>query len=99
VPAVVVNIEFYGVVRDLVPDPKVELRLDDGDSATFRTVLEGLAERYGPALRDRLFDRYGPSSFVKMFSRGRAVTDLDLPLPEEDGSAIRIIVFAAAGGG
>lgn len=96
---VIVNVEFYGVVRDIVRDTKVELRLDDREGATFRKVLEGLAERYGPALHDRLFDRYGPSSFVKVFSGGKAVTDLDQPLPEGDGPAIRIIVFAAAGGG
>ena len=98
-PPIVVNLELYGVVRDLIPDSKVELRLDDGEGATFRKVLEGLAQTYGPALQDRLFDRYGPSSFVKVFAGGRLVTDLDQPLPDVDGRAIRIIVFAAAGGG
>lgn len=98
-PPIVVNLELYGVVRDLIRDSKVELRLDDGEGATFRKVLEGLAKTYGPALQDRLFDRYGPSSFVKVFAGGRLVTDLDQPLPDADGQAIRIIVFAAAGGG
>lgn len=96
---VVVNIELYGVVRDIVRDTKVELRVDDGEGVTFRKVLEGLAKSYGPALQDRLFNRYGPSSFVKVFAGGRLVTDLDQPLPETEGKAIRIIVFAAAGGG
>jgi hypothetical protein len=98
-PPVVVNIELYGVVRDVIPDSKMELRLDEQGDATFRKVLDGLAERYGPALKDRLFDRYGLSSFVKVFSAGRLVTDLDQPLPQEKGQTIRIIVFAAAGGG
>ena len=98
-PPIVVDIELYGVVRDLIRDRKLELRLDDGEGATFRKVLEGLAQTYGPALQDRLFDRYGPSSFVKVFAEGRLVTDLDRPLPDADGQAIRIIVFAAAGGG
>ena len=98
-PPIVVNIELYGVVRDLIRDSKIELRLDEGEGATFRMVLEGLAQTYGPALRDRLFDRYGPSSFVKVFAGGRLVTDLDQLLPNADGRAIRIIVFAAAGGG
>jgi hypothetical protein len=99
VTPVVVNIELYGVVRDIVRDTKVELRVDDGEGVTFRKVLEGLAKSYGPALQDRLFNRYGPSSFVKVFAGGRLVTDLDQPLPETEGKAIRIIVFAAAGGG
>ncbi len=100
-PPVVVNIELYGVVRDLIRDTKIELRLDQrgGEGATFRMVLEQLGRNYGPALQDRLFDRYGPSSFVKVFAGGRLVTDLDQPLPEDDGQAMRIIVFAAAGGG
>lgn len=98
-PPVVVKIELYGVVRDIVRDSKVELRLDDGAGVTFSKVLKGLAETYGPALQERLFDRYGPSSFVKVFAGGRLVTDLDQPLPDTGGKAIRIIVFAAAGGG
>ena len=96
---VVVNVELYGVVRDLVRDSKVELQLPDRGSATFRTVLEGLAERYGPALQDRLFDRFGPSSFVKVFAGGKAVIDLDEALPIEHEPVVRIIIFAAAGGG
>lgn len=96
---VVVNIELYGVVRDIVRDTKVELRLENGDGVTFKRVLEGLVHTYGPALQDRLFNRYGPSSFVKVFAGGRLVTDLDQPLPDIEGNAIRIIVFAAAGGG
>ena len=98
-PPVKASLEIYGVVRDLIPDTKVELWLDDGEHATFRKVLEGLVQRYGPALQDRLFNRYGPSSFVTVFAQGRLVTDLDQPLPDGDGQAIRIIVFAAAGGG
>jgi len=99
VAPVVVRIELYGVVRDIVRESRVELQLDDGDGATFKDALEGLGREYGPALQDRLFDRYGPSSFVKVFAEGRLVTDLDQPLPSTEGQAIRIIVFAAAGGG
>ena len=38
-PPVVVKIELYGVVRDIVRDSKVELRLDDGEGATFTVKL------------------------------------------------------------
>jgi hypothetical protein len=99
VPPVVVKIELYGVVRDIVRDTKVELRLDSGEGVTFKNVLEGLVHTSARALQDRLFDRYGPSSNVKVFAGGRPVKDLDQPLPETEGQAIRIIVFAAAGGG
>jgi hypothetical protein len=95
----VVNIELYGIVRDIVHDTGVELRLDDSEAVTFKNVLEGLVQTYGPALQGRLFDRYGPSSFVKVFAGGRLVTDLNQPLPDTEGNVIRIIVLAAAGGG
>jgi hypothetical protein len=96
---VTVSVELYGIVRDLVKETKIELELPDSESPTFRDVLEGLSRRHGPALRDRLFDRYGPSSFVKVFAAGRPVTDLDQPLDAESGQAVRVIIFAAAGGG
>jgi molybdopterin converting factor small subunit len=99
VQPVVVKVELYGIVRDLVKDRNVELQLPDRETATFRTVLEGLAQRYGPALQDRLFDRFGPSSFVKVFAEGKAVEDLDEALPIEHEPVVRIIIFAAAGGG
>ena len=95
----VVNIELYGIVRDIVRDTKVELLLDDSEGVTFKNVLEGLVRTYGPALQDRLFNRYGPSSVVKVFAGGRLVTDLNQSLADTEGRAIRIIVFAAAGGG
>ena len=83
----------------MVKENKVELVLPDRGSATFRTVLEGLAQRYGPALQDRLFDRFGPSSFVKVFAEGKAIKDLDEALPIDREQVVRIIIFAAAGGG
>ncbi len=94
-----VKIDLYGVVRDLVKDSKVEVQLPERDGATFRALLEALAERYGPALHDRLFDRYGVRSHVTVLAAGRVIRDLDETLPSEDGPAVRIIVFAAAGGG
>ena len=99
-PPVVVNIELYGVVRDIVRDtqggaPSWTTAKASRSGTSWRAWLQS----YGPALQDRLFDRYGPSSFVKVFAGGRLVTDLDQPLPDTDGKAIRIIVFAAAGGG
>jgi hypothetical protein len=96
---VILSVELYGVVRDVVKDTKVELELPDRRRATYRELLEGLAERYGPGLRGRLFDRSGPASYVKVFAGGRVITDLDQPIHTESDQAVRVIVFAAAGGG
>lgn len=94
-----VKIEIYGVVRDLVKDAKVELQLPEGDGVTFRAVLEALGERFGPAFRDRLFDTRGVRSHVTVIAGGKVIKDLDETLPGEDEPAVRVIIFAAAGGG
>jgi molybdopterin converting factor small subunit len=94
-----VNIDLYGVVRDLVKDTRIELQLPEGGKATFRVLLDALAERYGPALRDRLFDRHGVRSHVTVLASGRVIKDLDETLPSGDEPAVRVIIFAAAGGG
>jgi len=96
---VVVNVELYGIVRDLVKESKVEVSLPDQEGASYGDVLENLAQRFGPVFRDRLFGDHGLLSFVKVYAGGRAVVDLDEALPAGDGPVVRIIVFAAAGGG
>jgi molybdopterin converting factor small subunit len=94
-----VKVELYGVVRDLVKDRIVEVRLPDGEGASYGDILENLVERFGPAFRDRLFGSQGLLSFVKVYADGRPVEDLDEALPVGDALGVRIIVFAAAGGG
>jgi len=92
-------VELYGVVRDLVRDANLEVRLPDREGLTFGDVLEELAERHGPAFRDRLFGSQGLLSHVKVYCGGKPVDDLSRPLPAGEEQAVRIIVFAAAGGG
>jgi molybdopterin converting factor small subunit len=96
---VVVKVELYGVIRDLVKDTNMEVDLSERDGASFGDVLEELAERHGPAFRDRLFGSRGLLSHVKVYSDGRPVEDLSQSLPAGDDLVVRIIVFAAAGGG
>lgn len=96
---VVVNVELYGIIRDLVRDRNVEVSLPDREGASYGDVLESLAERYGPAFRERLFGSQGLLSFVKVYAGGKPVEDLDQALPAGDDPVVRIIVFAAAGGG
>jgi hypothetical protein len=96
-----VQVEIYGTVRDLIKKSKLEVDLSDRASGTYRDVLEALVGQYGPALRARIF---GPEndllSHVKIFSGGTPVKDLDGPIAPADGVAnVKIIVFAAAGGG
>jgi hypothetical protein len=94
-----IEVELYGVVRDLVKESRVQVTLPEGEEATFRDVLESMVDRFGPAFRERLFGREGLLSFVKVYAGGRMVTDLDETVPSNEGAGVRIIVFAAAGGG
>jgi molybdopterin converting factor small subunit len=96
---VVVSVELYGVIRDLVKDHNVEVRLTKRGRASFRDVLDELVDRYGPAFRDRLFGSDGLLGYVRVYADGRPVEDLSEPLPAGDEPAVRIIVMAAAGGG
>jgi hypothetical protein len=98
VQSVVVNVELYGVVRDLVKEPRVAVDVS-AQPATVLDVLEALADRYGPAFRDRLFSNGGLLGYVKVYADGKPVEDLSQPLPADEESAVRIIVMAAAGGG
>jgi hypothetical protein len=94
-----IEVELYGVVRDLVKESRVRVTLPEGEEATFRDVLESMVDRFGPAFRERLFGREGLLSFVKVYAGGRMITDLDETVPSKEGAGVRIIVFAAAGGG
>jgi hypothetical protein len=98
--SVVVNVELYGVIRDLVREKNVEVTLPAGGDGTYRDVLGELGARFGPAFRERILDASGQLlSFVKLYVGGRRVDDLDQALSTRDGPVVRIIVFAAAGGG
>jgi hypothetical protein len=99
VEPLVVNVELYGIVRDLVKDRNVEVRLPHREGASYGDVLESLAERFGPAFRSRLFGSQGLLSHVKVYAGGKPVEDLAQALPDGGDPALRIIVFAAAGGG
>ena len=96
--SVVVSVELYGIIRDLVQEPRVLIDVSSRP-ATVRDVLEALADRYGPAFRDRLFGSDGLLGYVRVYADGRPVEDLSETLPAGDEPAVRIIVMAAAGGG
>jgi molybdopterin converting factor small subunit len=97
---VAVKVDIYGTVRDLVKENRIEVLVPEGDGATFRDVLEKVAERFGPDFRERLYAGPGQLGFVKVYLRGRLVDNLDEPLPKEDGQPeVRLIFLAVVGGG
>ena len=94
-----IAVELYGVVRDVVKESRIDVELPEGGEATFRDMLDSMSQRFGPTFRDRLFGRDGLLSFVKVYAGVRMITDLDETVPSGEGAGVRIIVFAAAGGG
>jgi hypothetical protein len=95
------EVEIYGVVRDLIKESKLEVDLSGRPGATYRDVLDVLVDRYGTALRGRIFGTADDLlSYVKIFAGGTPVKDVDECITPADGVAkVKIIVFAAAGGG
>jgi molybdopterin converting factor small subunit len=98
-PSVVVKVELFGVIRDLVKDTVVEIAFPDRDGVSYRDVMERMVDRFGPAFRERLYGPQGLLSIVKIYAVGKLVQDLDQALQAGDEPVVRIIVFAAAGGG
>ncbi|MCL4371140.1 MAG: hypothetical protein M1380_09575 [Chloroflexi bacterium] len=98
-PSQTVKVELIGVVRDLVRERIVEVDLRDRTHVSYRDVLDSLVERYGPGLRERLYGPRGLLSIVKVYGGGKLIENLDDCVSVTDGPLVRIIVFAAAGGG
>lgn len=95
----VVRVELIGVIRDLVKDRSFDLCFVDRKSISYGDVLEELVKHYGPRFRDRLYGPGGLLSIVKVYSEGNLIKNLDQILPPGDEADVRVIVFAAAGGG
>jgi hypothetical protein len=98
-PAITVKVELIGVIRDLVRDRVVEIEFTGQEDVTYGDVLARLVERVGPAFRSRLYGPQGLLSIVKIYAHGKMIKNLDETLAADGEQAVRIIVFAAAGGG
>ena len=68
---VAVKVDIYGTIRDLVKETRVEVSVPAHEGATFRDVLEKVAERFGPDFRERLYAGPGQLGLVKVYLRGR----------------------------
>jgi molybdopterin converting factor small subunit len=98
--SIAVKVDIYGTVRDLVKETRMEVLLPEHDRATFRDVLEKVAERFGPEFRERLYAGPGQLRSARVYLRGRLVDNLDEPLPKEDAQPeVRLIFLHFVGGG
>lgn len=97
---IAVKVDIYGTVRDLVKETRTEVLVPEGDGATFRDVLEKVAERFGPDFRERLYAGPGRLRSVRVYLRGRLIDNLDELLPKEDAQPeVRLVFLHFVGGG
>ncbi len=98
-----VHVNFYGIRRELVDEPYVELEVPQG--ASVRVVLHALVERFGESVRQRLFSANGVylRDMLCVAVNGCIVGDreLDTPLPVRGQGKQQVdlsVIFAIAGG-
>ena len=98
-----VSIRFYGLVRDVVGESHLEMRL--AQESTVGDLLDALADRYGERFCQRVMDGPGRlSRFVELMVNGRQVdrTALDTPLAGQDKgqpAVVNVLVLPPAAGG
>ncbi len=98
-----VQVRFYGIRKELIDEPFVEIEVPQGGSV--RMVLQALVERFGEGVRRRLFSADGTylRDMLCVAVNGRIVGDaeLDTPLPAQGSEKQRVdlsVIFAIAGG-
>ena len=93
-----VRINFYGVVKDAVDQPYVEVETPQG--ATVRDLLQLLAQRYGDVFVHRVLDaNTGIKTYVKIFINDRNIEDLDTPITAGPDVDATVYVLPATMGG
>ncbi len=98
-----IEIRFYGLIRDIVGDAQLEMRLPP--DSTVADLLDALVERYGERFRQRVMD--GPESlsrFVELMVNGRQVDRdaLDTQLADADQgqtAVVNVLVLPPSAGG
>ena len=99
---VVARVKFYGVVRDIVSSPQVELEMSQQEPS-LRQVLAHLAEKYGKKFTERVLDSgCGVKPYVKLFVNSEEIdsSKLDTKLQIKNGSAeVTVYILPATEGG
>ena len=98
-----VEIRFYGMIRDVVGESQLEMRLPQ--DSTVADLLHSLTDRYGERFWQRVMDGPGRlNRFVELMVNGRQVdrNGLDTPLAAGDKRqpvVINVLVLPPAAGG
>lgn len=72
-----VKVSFYGVIKDAVKEPQVEVQMSD--AFTMRQLLESLREKYGDKFKSSIFDeKYGVKTYVRFFVNKEPLDNFEL---------------------
>lgn len=74
---ITVKVNFYGVVKDIVNEPQVEVQIPD--EFTLRQLLDNLKNKFGEKFQEGILDKHcGVKSYVRFFVNREPVDNFDL---------------------
>ena len=88
-----IRVKFYGIIRDVVDGPQVEIQVDS--DFTVKDLLGYLAQRYGEKFVERVMTSEGGlKTYVKVFVNNREVDSNNLSIPlNTEGEATEAMVY------
>lgn len=96
-----VKVNFYGVIKDAVSEPQVEVQMPG--EFTMRQLLDNLRERYGDKFKDGIFDeQYGVKTYVRFFVNREPVDNFELDKKlkiDGENAETAILVMPSSEGG
>jgi MoaD family protein len=85
-----VKVKYFGNFRRIIGLKEETLTLQDG--ATLRALIDVIAQRHGPRVKEHLFTR---GQFQGVMLDGRVTDDLDIRLKE--GATVVLMPFIVGG--
>ncbi len=96
-----VRVKFYGIIRDVVDGPEVEMQLPQG--STVIDLIHSLADRYGQKFVERVMTSQGGlKTYVKVFINNQEVDSSSLTtrvVTEGESTEALVYVLPASTGG
>lgn len=96
-----IRVKFYGIIRDVVDGPQVEMQLPQG--STVIDLIRSLADRYGQKFVERVMTSQGGlKTYVKVFINNQEVDSNCLTttlVTEGESTEALVYVLPATTGG
>lgn len=96
-----VTVRFYGIIRDVVDGPQVEVHLPQG--STVIDLIRSLADKYGEKFVERVMNSHGGlKTYVRVFVNNREMNSSSLAarlVTEGESAEALVYVLPATTGG